>query len=140
MDRQYQPNQGQGYNYQQPNQGYNTNYNYQQPNQGYNANYQQPYPQPYPQPYAQQQNQPTPPASNKTNPVSIVSLICGIVGFCFNPFYFTTLAAIICGIVGIATAKNSPKGMAIAGLILGICATGCQVLFDILTFGMGIFF
>jgi hypothetical protein len=56
----------------------------------------------------------------RTNVPAIVSLICGILG-CI-PF-ITSLVAIILGIVGIKSA-NQPgtggKGMAIAGLILGI--------------------
>jgi hypothetical protein len=59
------------------------------------------------------------PPAPKTNGVAIASLICGILG-CV-PFV-TSLAAIILGVVGIGSARKtgSGKGMAIAGIILGI--------------------
>lgn len=73
---------------------------------------------------------------------SIAALICGIAAFIINPCYLTCLAAIILGIVGISR-KEPSKGMAIAGLILGIVAIALQILGDILitvfSFGMGFF-
>jgi hypothetical protein len=55
----------------------------------------------------------------KTNGAAIASLVCGILG-CV-PFV-TSLAAIILGVVGIGGSRKtgSGKGMAIAGIILGI--------------------
>ena len=76
----------------------------------------------------------------KGNGCSIAALICGIVAFLFNPCYLPCLAAIVLGIVGISR-KEPSKGMAIAGLILGIAALALQFLADllitILSFGMG---
>lgn len=67
------------------------------------------YAPPYPQP-------------ESTNPWSIVSLICGIVGC----LMITAVAAIVTGIVGLATARppRGGKGMAITGIILGLLWIG----------------
>jgi hypothetical protein len=61
-----------------------------------------------------------PPAGKGSNVPAILSLICGILG-CIP--VITSLAALILGLVGISLAKNprvGGKGLAIAGLILGI--------------------
>ncbi len=79
-------------------------------------------------------------APQKESGVGVAAMICGIVSFLCNPFYLVVMAAVILGIVGIATANGRPKGMAITGLILGIVATGCQIIIDILTLGVGFFF
>ena len=60
------------------------------------------------------------PASTRTSGAAIASLICGLL-FCV-PF-LTSLLAFIFGLVGISSTKNPNvrgRGMAIAGLILGI--------------------
>lgn len=79
---------------------------------------------------------------SKNNGAGVASLICGIVGFFFNPLGLVPLAAIITGIVGIA-AKDKPKGMAIAGLILGLVAGCSQIFMDVfitaITAGLGFF-
>ena len=71
--------------------------------------------------------------------IAIAALICGGVGFIFNPMYLVTLAAIILGIMGIVNAKDGPKGMAIAGLVLGCIALPIQLVTDtilsVFTFG-----
>ncbi len=69
---------------------------------------------------------------NTASGVSIASLCCGIAGFCINPFYLVNLAAIVTGIIGIAQAGNKPKGMAIAGLALGVVGAMCQFVVDLL--------
>ena len=88
-------------------------------NQDYNYNQEPQYqaPQPQPQP-------------KKAKGVSVAALVCGITCFFCNPCYIVCLAAIICGIVGIATSKEEPKGMAIAGLCLGIAGIICQFIAD----------
>ena len=80
----------------------------------------------------------------KSNGVGLASLICGLVSFfgCCNPFYLVSLAAIILAIVALAQ-RGGGKGMAIAGLILGILAIMIWVVLDILlipvTFGFSFF-
>lgn len=69
---------------------------------------------------------------NATNGPALASLICGIVGFLLNPLYLVSVAAIITGIVGIAGANGRPKGMGIAGLILGIVSLFVQVTLDLI--------
>jgi hypothetical protein len=74
------------------------------------------------------------PAPQKTNGPAVASLVCGILG-CV-PF-ITSLAAIVLGIVGIKKTKDprvGGKGLAIAGLILGVLGLGMWGLF-----GGGIF-
>jgi hypothetical protein len=81
-----------------------------------------------PPPYGQQ-GYPGMPGPRKTNGFAIASLIFGILG-CV-PFV-TGLLAVILGIVGIK-AGNDPqrggKGMAVAGLLLGILSIGLWSLF-----------
>ena len=73
---------------------------------------------------------------------SIIALVCGIVAYFFNPCYLPCLAAVILGIVGLCR-KESLKGMAIAGIILGAVAVPAQIIADtiitILTAGLGFF-
>lgn len=66
----------------------------------------------------------------KASGVSITALILGIVCLFCNPCSLVAPAAVICGIIGLATGKGRPKGMAIAGLILGICGVLWQLAFD----------
>ena len=83
-----------------------------------------------------QSTQPTPPIppnatppARRANGPAIASLVCGILG-CI-PF-LTGLAAIILGIVGIRKTRDpqvSGKGMAIAGLVLGLLSFGGWTLF-----------
>ena len=68
----------------------------------------------------------------KANGISVTALILGIVCFFCNPCSLVAPAAVICGIIGLATSKDRPKGMAIAGLILGACGILAQLLFDII--------
>ena len=71
----------------------------------------------------------TPPPMQRSNGAAIGSLICGILG-CVP--YITGLVAIILGIIGIRSTRDPQvggKGMAIAGLVLGIVSilgwSGC---------------
>ena len=69
------------------------------------------------------------PAPRRTNGAAVASLVCGILG-CI-PFV-TGLAAIVLGIFGIKKAKDPQvggKGLAIAGLILGVLSVGIWTLF-----------
>ena len=102
----------------------------------YNQQPQQPYQQPQQTYYVPQQ--PAPKTTNNSNGVGLASFICGLACFICNPLYLVCLAAIILGIVGLCQA-GKPKGFAIAGLILGIVGTGAQLIFDILTMGIGFF-
>lgn len=76
--------------------------------------------------------------------LAIASLVCGLVCFfCINPCYLLSFAACITG--GIALGKNTEgKGMAIAGIILGIASIVIQVIVDIclipFTFGLTFLF
>ena len=86
-----------------------------------------------PPPYGQQ-GYPGAPAPRKSNGAAIASLILGILG-CV-PF-ITGLLAVILGIVGIKVGgdpQRGGRGMAIAGLLLGILSLGLWGLF-----GGGIF-
>ena len=116
-------------------------YNNQHNNQ-YNGQYN--VPQQYQQPYYQQ-----PPINVTVQPqksssgVCTASLILGLVSlFCCNPLYLTSLAAVITGIIGL-TGNRDSKGMAVAGLILGIASVGIWVILDIIlapfTFGISFF-
>ena len=83
-------------------------------------------------------------APKKASGVALAAFICGIVGICCcNPMYLMNLAAIVLGIVGIATAHDRPKGMAIAGLCMGIGGILLQFVADLLitifSFGTGFF-
>ncbi|MCS7034936.1 MAG: DUF4190 domain-containing protein [Phycisphaerae bacterium] len=68
-----------------------------------------------------------PPAYPTTSVAAIVSLICGILGC----FILPAIIAIIAGIVGIAATSNPNvrgRGMAIAGLVLGLIFGAIGVL------------
>ena len=71
--------------------------------------------------------------------VALACLICGCAGFIFNPFYLVSLAAIILGIIALCN-KTTAKTLAIIGLCLAPVAAGLQLVFDIFTFGLGVFF
>lgn len=83
---------------------------------------QPPYP-PQQQPYGQPQGVPgaySMPAQRHTSAAAITSLVCGILG-CI-PF-ITGLLAVVCGFIGMRTTRDprySGRGMAVAGLILGL--------------------
>ena len=67
----------------------------------------------------------SPGTAPKSNVASIVSLVCGVLG-CVG---ITAIVAIICGIIGIKNANRPEfagkgKGMALAGLILGVVFLG----------------
>src|SRR5689334_13518453 len=84
---------------------------------------------PYGQPPMQQYGMPgTPMPSGGTSGAAIASLICGIIG-CLG---ITALLSIVLGFVGISATSNRRKtgrGMAIAGLVLGILWIGIYLLF-----------
>jgi len=103
--------------------GYGQQGNYQQ---GYNqqGNYQQGY---------------GPAPKKDLTTVCTLALVFGIIGFFCDPFYIITTAAFILGIIGLAN-NGSKKGQAMAGFICSICATCVQVIFDICTLGIGVFF
>lgn len=80
---------------------------------------QQPYPSAPPPGYGYGYPQPRP-----GNPLAIASLVCGIVGFLVFGVVLGPLAAIFGGIaLSKANAGASGRGMAIAGLVLGLIAT-----------------
>jgi hypothetical protein len=69
------------------------------------------------------------PAPRKTNGAAVGSLIVGLLGFCI-PF-LGGLIAVVLGFFGIQKAKDPQvggKGMAIAGLILGLLSIGVWAL------------
>ena len=76
------------------------------------------------------------------NTIGMIGMILGIVGFFLNPVYLVSVAAIILSIIGL-TKKNTTKGMAIAGIILGPLSLIAQLVFDFvftaLTYGVGVF-
>lgn len=65
------------------------------------------------------------------NTIGMVGMILGILGFFFNPLYLVSVAAIILSIIGVCK-KNAPKGLAIAGIILGGISMACQGIVDFL--------
>lgn len=85
----------------------------------------------------QNSNQPNQPPVPPSNGMSIAALVCGILGIIgsFIPVvcYFTLVLAIL-GIVfgakGMKNAKitNTGKGLAVAGLVLGIVGTSFAVI------------
>ncbi len=127
----YNNEQGNYYN-SQNNNGYGYNYNNNQQVYGYNN--QQPYNNYYPVQEVPQ----------KASGVSVASLVCALVAFVFNPLSLLHIVAIILGIVGCATANGRPKGIAIAGIILGCVCIVWQGILDIVlamfTFGLSFLF
>ncbi|MCR5208643.1 MAG: zinc-ribbon domain-containing protein [Lachnospiraceae bacterium] len=71
--------------------------------------------------------------------VCTLALVFGIIGFFCDPLYIITTAAFILGIIGLVN-NGSKKGFALAGLICSICACCLQVIIDICTLGIGVFF
>lgn len=74
---------------------------------------------------------------NKNNAFSIVSLVCGIAGLAVGwiPYldyisFLFPIAAIVFGAIAMAGLKreNMPKGMAVAGFVLGIIGVALWVL------------
>ena len=63
--------------------------------------------------------------NKKTNGFAVTSLVLGIIAMLINPFAILGILSIIFSIVGLVKVKtlSSGKGLAIAGLILGIIAT-----------------
>lgn len=83
-------------------------------------------PQPVPNPYGQAPggSYPPPPNSSGDNPLGLIAMICGLLSLILGcPL---SIAAIILGYVGM---KKEPKGMATAGLILGIVTASLQLVF-----------
>lgn len=82
--------------------------------------------------------------STKASGVCVASLICSLVAFIFNPLSLLHIVGIVLGIVGCATSGNRPKGMAIAGIILGCICILWQGIVDIIlsvfTFGLSFIF
>ena len=58
------------------------------------------------------------------NTISIIALICGIIGFCCGVIFGPI--AIILGAIGMKDEEG--RGMAIAGLVLGIVTLLCWIL------------
>lgn len=81
--------------------------------------------------------------TGKTSGLAIAALICGILAFFCNPCYLMGLVAIILGGIALSKHDSTSKGMAIAGLVLGIFTTVYQITFDIIftvcTMGTGFF-
>ena len=71
--------------------------------------------------------------------VCTLALVFGIIGFFCDPLYIITTAAFVLGIIGLVN-NGSKKGFALAGLICSICACCLQVIIDICTLGIGVFF
>lgn len=81
------------------------------------------------------------PEPQKQSGIGIAAMVLGIVAFFVNPLYLCSLTALILGIIG-ACKKDSKKGCAITGIILGVVSVMWQIVFDfvlsIFTGGLGI--
>jgi len=69
-----------------------------------------------------------PPAAPRTNMLAIWSLVLSLLGLCCG---FTPIAGIICGIIALSQIKTSGeegRGMAIAGIIVGVVMLVLSVL------------
>ena len=82
-----------------------------------------------PPPQAQPQPGPTVEATT-TSGFAIAALVCGIAGFLIN---FIAVLAVIFGAIGMSQVSKNPnlkgKGMAIAGLVMGIIVVFLWVIF-----------
>lgn len=90
-------------------------------------------PPPITSPYAMHGMEPT-----RTSVAAVISLICGILGC----FIITGIVAIITGIIGLKATKNPQvkgRGLAIAGLILGVITTLAGTVFAVSIGGVGYF-
>ncbi|MBE7035876.1 MAG: DUF4190 domain-containing protein [Ruminococcaceae bacterium] len=74
----------------------------------------------------------------KSNGLGIASLVCGIVGFFFNPLGLVTLAAFVCGLIALLGRDYGGKGMAIAGVILSVAQFVLEIILAIFTFGISL--
>jgi len=81
------------------------------------------------------QTQPTPPPANSGGNLAVAALVCGILGLVgsFIPVvqYFTLVLAILGIVFGVKARKTAPqdkRGMATAGMILGIISVGLTIL------------
>ena len=119
------------------NNGYNNGNSQGYSGYSYGPNNSTAYGQPNPASY-NQPNYYAPEKKDQTT-VCVLALVFGILSFFCDPFYAFTLAAIVLGIVGIVN-NGSKKGLAIAGLICGICAIPVQFIIDLCTMGLGVFF
>ena len=79
--------------------------------------------------------------SQKTSRLAITSLIAGILGLFVSYIGLLPIAAIILGVISIKKIKKDPnlkgRGLAIAGLILGIIALVLLLVTLSLGFGLG---
>jgi hypothetical protein len=79
-----------------------------------------------------------PPAGRRTSPVAIAALICGVVQFFLGLFavnFVLAIPAIICGAIGLRQTRQrgeGGRGLAIAGLVLGILGIVWNVLYVVL--------
>ncbi|BDZ49121.1 hypothetical protein GCM10025867_13620 [Frondihabitans sucicola] len=70
-------------------------------------------------------------ASGRWNPLAIISLIAGIVGFFFSLYGVISLVALVLGLLGrrqIAGSGQRGRGLALAGIILGIIGIVLEVI------------
>jgi hypothetical protein len=78
------------------------------------------------------------PAARRTSPVAIAALVCGLVQFFLGLFalnFLLAIPAIICGGIGMRQTRQrgeGGRGLAIAGLVLGILGIVWNVLYVVL--------
>ena len=79
----------------------------------------------------------------KTNKWGIAGLICAIVSFFLNPLSLLCPTAIIFSVLGMRASDDTPRGTAIAGLVISLLALFWQIFWDtfwtVLTMGIGLF-
>jgi hypothetical protein len=83
------------------------------------------------------------PASGRTNRPAIAALVCGVTQFFLGLFalnFLLAIPAIICGALGVRQTRErgeGGRGLAIAGLVLGILGIVWNVLYVVLIIALG---
>ena len=76
----------------------------------------------------------------KSSTLAIVSLVIAIFSWCCNPCYLLTFLATFFAVFSLCSSKHGGTGFSIAALIVVAVGIVVQMIFDIMTMGVGIFF
>ena len=69
--------------------------------------------------------------TKQSSVVCIISLICGIIAFPYNPLYLMSVGALVTGIIGLTGYRDS-KILAVIGLILSVASFVVHLVVDFL--------